>query len=167
MQIHYMNNKFYYQRSDSLPGYIYLMEAEGFHGLVPGCYLRRCKIGLSRDPQMRLDTFHSNQPPCDIKIIRTIYVENMEAVETMIHKQFKHCNVKLKKSREWFDLNPVDFARVNWAFTKHSSHVVSLADFPIKLMVLGLSVLISIVFIGGSFTSQQPQQVKPFVRMLK
>lgn len=101
--------KIYQTRNDHEPGWIYLIEAIGFHGIIPGCYLKRCKIGLSRNPQARLDAFHDNQPPCDLRIVRTIYVNDMEVVETQLHKQFRSCNVKLKKSREWFDLNPWQF----------------------------------------------------------
>lgn len=60
MESRYFNNE-YQTRNDHEPGYIYLMEAEGYHGLIPGFYLRRCKIGLSRNPQLRLENFHANQ----------------------------------------------------------------------------------------------------------
>ncbi|TBR56779.1 hypothetical protein B4U84_28485 [Westiellopsis prolifica IICB1] len=95
------------------------MEAVGYHGIIPGCFLRRCKIGLSRNPHLRLQNFHDNQPPCDIKILKTIYVEDMEAVETELHRQFKGCQVKLIKSREWFDLYPWQFAMVHWSMSRY------------------------------------------------
>ncbi|WP_257236801.1 hypothetical protein [Nostoc sp. 'Peltigera malacea cyanobiont' DB3992] len=47
----------YQPKNDHEPGFIYLMEAEGYHGLIPGCYLRRCKIGLSRNPELDLISF--------------------------------------------------------------------------------------------------------------
>ena len=52
----------YQPKNDHEPGFIYLMEAEGYHGFIPGAWLRRCKIGLSRNPEARLDKFHRNQP---------------------------------------------------------------------------------------------------------
>ena len=85
----------YQPKNDHEPGFIYLMEAEGYHGLIPGAWLRRCKIGLSRNPEARLDNFHRNQPPCNVKILKTIYVENMADVEGKLHQQFSRCNVKL------------------------------------------------------------------------
>jgi Meiotically up-regulated gene 113 len=132
------------------------MEAEHFHGIIPGCYLRRCKIGLSRNPQMRLDTFHSNQPPCNIKILRTIYVEDMELVESELHQQFKHCNVKLLKSREWFDLSPIDFIRVNWAFSKYETHQISLSEIPVKAV---LAVTLIIISAGLMLSKSPPKPV--------
>jgi T5orf172 domain len=147
----------YQARNDNVTGYIYLMEAEGFHGLIPGCYLRRCKIGLSRNPQMRLDTFHSNQPPCNIKMLRTIYVENMELVESELHRKLKHCNVKLFKSREWFDLSPVDFIRVNWAFSKYETHQISLSELPVKAILVASLMIIS----TGLILSTYPEKLMP------
>lgn len=155
----------YYTRNDNLAGYIYLMEAEGYHGLIPGCYLRRCKIGLSRNPQMRLDTFHSNQPPCNIKMLRTIYVEDMELVESELHRKFKHCNVKLLKSREWFDLSPVDFIRVNWAFSKYETHQISLSEIPIKA-VLAVSLVILSTGLMLSKSPDKPVPAKPGLQKL-
>jgi hypothetical protein len=32
------------------------------------------------------------------------FVKDMAAVEAKLHKRYKRSNVKLKKSREWFDL---------------------------------------------------------------
>lgn len=130
----------YTQRNDHEPGYIYLMEAEGYHGLIPGCFLRRCKIGLSRNPQLRLQNFRDNQPPCDIKILKTVYVNDMEAVETELHRQFKGCQVKLVKSREWFDLYPWQFAMVNWAMSRHDARS-SVTQLPVRLILVCLVVL--------------------------
>ena len=93
-------------RDDSVPGYIYLIEAKDFHWMFPGCYLKRCKIGLTRDVERRLSDFASNQPPCDIQLLKSIYVEDMDEVEGQLHGQYKSANVKLLKSREWFDLYP-------------------------------------------------------------
>ncbi|ARV58008.1 hypothetical protein BZZ01_04560 [Nostocales cyanobacterium HT-58-2] len=120
-------------------GYIYLMEAIGFHGILPGCYLRRCKIGLSENPQKRLAQILSNQPPCDIKIIKSIYVKNMAGVESLLHKQFKNCNVKLIKSREWFDLNPLQFYQVCRAFNYYEKP--NKFRIPLPLVLIGISLI--------------------------
>ena len=97
-------NTFYQPRNDHEPGSIYLLLAEGYHGIIPGLLLKRCKIGLSRNVDNRLDQFHSNQPPCNISVLMTIYVKDMALVEGKLHRQYKRSNVKLKKSKEWFDL---------------------------------------------------------------
>lgn len=96
----------YQYRNDNVEGYIYLVEAIGYHGWLPGCVLKRCKIGLTRNVERRLSEFASNQPPCDILLIKAIYVEDMAEVEGTLHTQYKSANVQLIKSREWFDLYP-------------------------------------------------------------
>lgn len=144
----------YTQRNDHEPGYIYLMEAEGYHGLIPGCFLRRCKIGLSRNPQMRLQNFHDNQPPCDIRILKTIYVEDMEAVETELHRQFKECQVKLVKSREWFDLYPWQFARAKWSMSRYDSRSPAV-KLPAKLI---LACLVALAGVGVMLVQEIKQE---------
>lgn len=148
----------YQPRDDNQPGFIYLMEAEGYHGLIPGCYLRRCKIGLSRNPEARLDKFHRNQPPCNVKILKTIYVEDMADVESELHQQFSQCNVELIRSQEWFDFNPVQFMRVNWEFEKRSLHILSLKDLPVKLIIFSMIGLLFVGTVAGRLTSQSPMQ---------
>lgn len=96
----------YQYRDDNVSGYIYLIEALGYHGWLPGCYLKRCKIGLTRNIERRLNDFASNQPPCDIRLIKCIAVSDMAEAEGILHTQYKSANVKLQKSREWFDLYP-------------------------------------------------------------
>ena len=86
---HYNQNQ-WIERDDNQPGFIYLILAEGYHGWIPGCVLKRVKIGLSRNPEARLETFHSNQPPCNLRILRTIYVEDMATVEAKLHQIFKN-----------------------------------------------------------------------------
>lgn len=149
----------YQPKNDHEPGFIYLMEAEGYHGLIPGCYLRRCKIGLSRNPEARLDNFHRNQPPCNVKILKTIYVEDMADVEAELHQQFSQCNVELIKSQEWFDFNTVQFMMVNWEFEKRSLHVFSISDLPIKLIIFSMIGLVSLGTIAGRLTNQPPNSV--------
>ena len=111
----------YQYRNDHVPGWIYLLEAEGFHGYLPGVYLRRCKIGLTRSVESRLDSLHSSQPCCDYRIVRAIYVQDMATVESLLHKRFKHCNVKLIKSREWFDILPHQYGILLWMFSRYDS----------------------------------------------
>lgn len=149
-------------QSSNEPGYIYLMQAEGYHGLIPGFYLRRCKIGLSRNPELRLENFHSSQPPCNIKILKTVYVQDMADVEARLHQQFKNCQVKgLAKSREWFDLNPVQIAAVKWAFAKYDIHVFSFEELPVRLILLCLLGLLGVGIVAGRFTSQvHPPQIQ-------
>jgi hypothetical protein len=154
---HYNQNQ-WVERDDNQPGFIYLILAEGFHGLVPGCVLKRVKIGLSRNPEARLETFHSNQPPCNLRILRTIYVEDMAEVEGKLHHVFKSSNVKLKKSREFFDLMPWQMAQVHWLMTQHETKVWTYADIPKRAIVGGLIALLGVgVMIGHLAKSDAPQ----------
>jgi T5orf172 domain len=107
------------ERNDNTPGYIYLIEAKNVTGMIPGKLIRKCKIGLSRNPDARLQALLTNQPPCDYEILKTVYVEDMASVESMLHMRFSHCNIKLEKSREWFSLNPWQFTMVQIAFNRY------------------------------------------------
>jgi len=159
-------NQQFTPRNDNEPGYLYLMEALGYHGLVPGCYLRRCKIGLSRNPQLRLENFIANQPPCDIKILRTIWVEDMKAVEAKLHNQFQNCKVKLAKSREWFDLTPWQFVLVNWAFSQCDRAINARDKFTSRTVaakVLVGSGLALLIVTAASGFQQKPEAPKPAV----
>ncbi|AFY59254.1 T5orf172 domain-containing protein (plasmid) [Rivularia sp. PCC 7116] len=125
----------FHHRSDNVPGYIYLIRAKNMHGLIPGRLLQRCKIGLSRDPQIRLDTFKSSQFPVDVEIITTIFVEDMAATEGELHEIFDFCNVKLEKSREWFDLSPWQYYRCLWAFKSRKSASFSISELPLTKLI--------------------------------
>ncbi len=162
---HYNQNQWNEERN-SEPGFIYLILAEGYHGLVPGCVLKRVKIGLSRNPEARLETFHSNQPPCNLRILRTIYVENMAEVEAKLHQVFKNSNVKLKKSREFFDLLPWQMAQVHWLMSQYETKVWSFADIPVNkivslvLMLAGVGVLVGTA-IRPHVMEELPQTQQP------
>lgn len=148
------------QRDDHIQGYIYLFKAKGFHGWLPGCVLGRYKIGLSRDVDRRLDTLHSNQPPTDLEVVKVIAVEDMAEVETELHQVFKNQNVKLVKSREYFDLNPLQ--------VQHCIRLMNRADIkrahnPISTSAIagGLIALLGVgMLIGQSFQPQSTNQVK-------
>ncbi|WP_414589125.1 GIY-YIG nuclease family protein [Scytonema sp. PCC 10023] len=145
---HY-NQNYWQERNDNEPGFIYLILAEGYHGWVPGCVLKRVKIGLSRNPEARLETFHSNQPPCNLRILRTIYVENMAEVEQRLHQVFKNSNVKLKKSREFFDLLPWQMAYLHWLMSQYEVKVWSYADIPKRAIAGGLVALLGVGLLVG------------------
>ncbi len=151
------------ERNDNVPGWVYLMEAEGYHGLIPGCFLRRVKIGLSRNPQKRLDDFHSNQPPCNIRIIRTIFVEDMKKVEDELHEQFKHSSVTLHRSREWFDLDPLQFWQVQQAFNRYEKPRFSFAlNLPSRLVVAStIGLLGASLLLHSASSSLTPVKVIP------
>lgn len=138
----------YPRRNDHEPGFIYLIEAEGFHGILPGKLLRRCKIGLSRDPQLRRQNFVDSQFPCNVEIITTIYVEDMAEVERELHQIFKAQNIKLEKSREWFDLSPIQFIKCLFEFRKREAIVFSISDIPMKSVAIGLVAFIGLTAVG-------------------
>jgi hypothetical protein len=148
----------YTQKTDHEPGYIYLMEAVGYHGILPGCYLRRCKIGLSRNPQLRLQNFHENQPPCDIKLIKTVYVEDMADIERKLHQRFKKRNVKLLKSKEWFDLSPIDFWLLNAELNNYQKST-KFSFYPFSILIIGILVSIYLSVFSKPLLIQQNQPI--------
>jgi hypothetical protein len=148
-------------RDDHVPGYVYLIEAINVTGIIPGKLIRRCKIGLSRNPELRLQNFVDNQPPCDFQIIKAIYVEDMATVEDQLHSKFKHCNIKLEKSREWFDLNPWQYAMVIWAFSRYESHRVSFADVSKRAISGTLIALIGVGVMVGYLVKSGIQNTQP------
>lgn len=154
----------YYQkpqrRSDNIPGYVYLMEAIGYHGIFPGCLIKRCKIGLSRDPQLRLQNFHDNQPPCDIRIIRTIYVQDMQLIESRLHRQFINNKVKLTKSKEWFDFNPVQLILLNIEMDKYEKSLQKTL-YPLSLSIFTALILISVMILAQATPQKQNIKLKP------
>jgi hypothetical protein len=160
--MYYQATRYEQPRNDNEPGYIYLMEAIGYHGILPGRLLRRCKIGLSRNPELRLQNFHANQPPCDIRILKTIYVQDMEAVEKKLHEQFRNCNVRLIRSKEWFDLSPWDFAAVMWSMNRHDQAInvsiplISRPGFAKLLILSGLGLLL-FTALSGQFHAPSEQ----------
>lgn len=154
------------RRDDHVPGYCYLIEAEDTNGWIPGKLVRRCKIGLSRNPELRRQNFVNAQFPCNVTIITTIYVEDMADTEAELHKIFKHCNIKLEKSREWFQLNPIDYYRCLFEFWRREAIVFSIEDIPIRKILIGLCSAIAITTLGvgayqlESFQAPQTNQVK-------
>jgi hypothetical protein len=150
----------YQQRDDNVQGYIYLLKAKGFHGWIPGCYLSRVKIGLSRDVDRRLDALHSNQPPTDLEVVKVIAVENMAEVENYLHQVFKSQNVKLLKSREYFDLNPLQVQHCLWLMRRYEARRWSKADIPVKAIASGLIALLGVgMLIGYSFQSEPTKTI--------
>ncbi len=158
--------KRYEYRNDHVEGYVYLIEAVNVTGIIPGRLVRRCKIGLSRNPELRLQNFVDNQPPCDFRIIRAIYVEDMATVEDQLHARFKHCNIKLEKSREWHNFNLWQYAMVLWAFSRYESRRISFEDIPVRLVAAGLLVLLGTgMLLGQSMRSPSPE-VQPSVEAI-
>jgi len=148
------------QRNDSVAGYIYLLKAKDFHGWIPGCYLSRVKIGLSRDVDRRLEALHSNQPPTDLEVVKVIAVKDMASVEAELHRVFKSQNVKLLKSREYFDLNPMQVQRCIWlmnqADIKRTRNPISM-----KAVAGGLIALLGVgMLIGHSFENPASQKIQ-------
>ncbi len=153
--------KRYEYRNDHVEGYVYLIEAVNVTGILPGRLVRRCKIGLSRNPELRLQNFIDNQPPCDFRIIKVIHVSDMASVEDQLHARFKHCNIKLEKSREWHDFNPWQYAMVLWAFSHYESRRISFEGIPVRLIAGGLVALLGVGLMIGHLARPDAPQVQP------
>lgn len=139
------------------PGYIYLIEAKGFHGIFPGIFLKRCKIGKSINPKERLEDLQSGQPPCDYEIIATIHVKNMATTEKELHKIFADCKVNLTKSREYFDLTPWRYFQVLGMMNKRKAASLGLVPF-----LLAITAIASLLWVGnGGIPIQLEKQLDP------
>ena len=137
----------YGTRNDAVAGYIYLFKAKDFHGWLPGAWLSRCKIGLSRNPNARADRIESNQPAHDIEILHTVYVHNMADIEAKLHARFAAKNVHLNKSREWFDMTALDIEWCKWLMNRHAANRrgISYKHAAIGLaVVFGLGVVVTV-----------------------
>jgi hypothetical protein len=135
------------------------MKALGYHGLIPGCYLSRMKIGLSRNPETRLDQLHSNQPPCNLEIVHTIDVDDMAEVEKELHQVFKNSNVKLVKSREYFDLMPWQVRQCIWLMNRYEIKPYR-NPIPVRAFAGGLIALLGVgILIGHTMRSENPQNL--------
>ena len=118
-----MANNYYQSYSEQLhkPGYVYAIVALGYGGLVPGLWLKRVKIGVSNNPDRRVNEFVAGQPPCDFWILHTVYVSDMATVESELHQTFAHRNVKLERSKEWFSLTPWELRYLFWLMNRYAS----------------------------------------------
>lgn len=165
-----MNSSETYSRNDHEPGYIYLIEAEDTTGWIPGKLVKRCKIGLSRNPEFRRDNFVNSQFPCDVTIITTIFVDDMAASEAELHLLFKHCNLKLEKSREWFMLNLIDYYRCLWAFKSRKLIAFSVSEIPftkIVKVILGFALVSTLGLAAYTYAPAPQSQENIEIKNLK
>lgn len=142
------------QRNDNEPGYVYLVKAQGFHGVLSKV-IGRYKIGLSRRPELRLEQLNSSQAPCPIKGIRYIQVQDMKAIEDKLHEQFK----VQRRHGEWFDFWFWQMPMVNLAFDRKAKGTF-LGDFHLPsagLALLGVVVLGGAIAIAGYMASSSVQ----------
>ena len=80
----------------SKPGYIYIATQKGFDGI--------CKVGKTIDVRQREVTL-SGGAIADIKIIESVWVQDMDAVERAFHKILKDKSYPQKGRREWFHIS--------------------------------------------------------------
>ncbi|KYC34756.1 hypothetical protein WA1_49400 [Scytonema hofmannii PCC 7110] len=95
------------------PGYIYLLKAEGFHGIFSK-WIGRYKIGLTTNPQKRLADLNRQQAPCPIVLVRTVPVANMLAAEQWLHDRF----TVRRRHGEWFDFWNHELRSVHSAYDR-------------------------------------------------
>lgn len=133
--------------------------APEIYGWIPGFLLARVKIGLTaKHLEERRQQIISNQPGHDVKILKTIKVSDMVAVETSLHRRFNHRRVKLEKSREWFDLYPWELQSLKYYMERYENSKSLHRKFPV------IKTLISLVLISF-FVSNIPTGIE-FVQNL-
>lgn len=144
----------------STEGYIYFLKAEGFYGIFSPIF-GRYKIGLSNNVQRRLKELNGQQAPCPIKLLHYIEVNNMNQVETKLHKQYKPS----RKHGEWFDFFVWELPLV-WLQYQHFARASKRNMIkPISIEVFRAGLVIGLLLILGtgafSTASQQRQAPQP------
>ncbi len=91
----------YIHRDDNVSGYVYLIEARNSDGLY--------KIGLTRNPDRRIEQLNSSQSPYHLNYTKVIQVDDMASVESSLHQQFKSNG---SGKNEWFRFSPNEVNQV-------------------------------------------------------
>jgi hypothetical protein len=86
-------------------------------------------------------------------VVKVIAVEDMASVEAELHRVFKSQNVKLLKSREYFDLNSLQVQHCIWLMNRYErSHRPTIS---MKAVAGGLIALLGVgMLIGYSFQTE-------------
>lgn len=96
------------------------------------------KLGLSSDPQKRLEQVDESTPGCKVRLIHCTWVFNMSAAENKLHSLFRDKNVMWEGdgATEWFNLNGLEY-------------VVCLAWFPVLTVApfVNMAIWATIIFI--------------------
>ena len=93
-------------------------------------------------------------------MVKVIAVEDMASVEAELHRVFKSQNVKLLKSREYFDLNPLQVQHCLWLMNRYEIKR-SRTQLPIKAVAGGLIALLGVgMLIGQSFQPESTNKAK-------
>lgn len=149
------------ERNDNEPGYVYLVKAQGFHGILSKV-IGRYKIGLSRKPELRLEQLNSSQAPCPITGLRYIQVQDMKAIEDKLHEQFK----SQRRHGEWFDFWFWQMPLVNLSFDRKAKgtllgdlHLPSAGLAMLGVMVLG-GAIATVGYLASSSVQYQTEPVK-------
>ncbi len=129
-----------YISKDEGEGYVYLVEAVGFHGILSRC-VKRCKIGKSNNPYRRLNELNSEQAPCPIEGLRFIQVENNSKIEADLHHKFR----RNRKHNEWFDFWIWEMPFVDMAFERRAPGTV-LNRMSITSLALAGTAIVAIAF---------------------
>lgn len=142
-----------YVKRDEGEGFVYLVRARGFHGILSPL-LKREKIGLTNNPERRLRELNSEQAPCEIEGIRYIQVDNNAKVEAELHKRFARNRVH----GEWFDFMIWERPIVHFAF---DCYVDPMAPWKLGLKVAAI-VIPSGIVLGLLLTFWvRPPQTQP------
>ena len=136
-----------YMSQDAGDGFVYLVEAKGFHGILSPIK-KRLKIGLSNNPERRLRELNSEQAPCQIVGIRYIKVMSNATVETRLHKHF----ARNRRHGEWFDFWVWELPLVNRAYdrAKHDNNLsgISLNPKVIQFVAIATGAMAIVVVVA-------------------
>ena len=124
-----------YTKVDCGEGYVYLVKAKGFHGRLLSPLLGRYKIGLTNNPERRLNELNSQQAPCPIVGIRNIAVRDNATVERALHQKF----AKQRRHGEWFDFWVWELPLVEMAYDRAEKPLSAKVS---KIAIAGMAILV-------------------------
>lgn len=146
-------------------GYVYLMRAEGFHGILAGV-IGRYKIGKSNNPQRRHVELNGQQAPCPISCLRYIEVDDMHAVETSLHKRFK----ANRRHGEYFDFWRWELPVLHLAYNRFAnSNRTNKRALPLTRGKNAIAVIVFLflaAFIAAAIATPQAQEPPPTIRTI-
>lgn len=144
-------------------GYVYLVKAEGFHGVLSPIK-GRYKIGLTNNPERRLIELNGAQAPCLIIGLKYIEVENNALVEKELHQKFSSD----RKYGEWFDFYVWQIPLVHIAYDRYAKGTVIASLVQYNLAKAGAICAIALIVAATSFavttsTNSVPRGTTPFI----
>lgn len=134
-------------------GTVYLINAKGTN---------RYKIGYTNRPfEQRLTELSGGQSPFPLIATKTILVEDAHTIELGLHHKF----TPFRKHGEWFEFDNRQLKKAIQAMDEATKQQGKGLSF--LLMIAGILILLSPLYLKQCQQPQQPQQVTPAIQRTK